>query len=68
MVSSDVVRGDKDKISTAKDSFSSSLESINGSWQGSSYDSLTSQTQSFISEFFPAIDEQIEALLKKKKV
>ena len=64
MVSGDEVRGDKDKVTSAKDSFTSSVEGLNGSWQGPSYDSITAQIESFSSEFFPAIDSQLESFAK----
>lgn len=64
MVSGDEVRGDKDKVTSAKDSFTSSVEGLNGSWQGPSYDSITAQIESFSNEFFPAIDSQLESFAK----
>ena len=64
MVSGETVRGDKSKISTDKDSFSSAFEGLSESWQGPSFDSLTSQTQAFVNEFFPTIDSQMEAFAK----
>lgn len=59
MVSKSEVEGDQAKVSSAKDSFTSSVEGLNGSWQGPSYDSIIAQIESFSSEFFPTIDSQL---------
>ena len=61
MVNSSQVNGDKEKLSSAKSSFNSAVDGLSGSWQGPSYDNLTSQAKSFSEEFFSTVDSQMEA-------
>lgn len=61
MVNSGQVNGDKENLSSAQTSFNSTVDGLSGSWQGPSYDSLTSQAKSFSDDLFPTINSQMEA-------
>lgn len=64
MVSSGTVNGDASSVSSQLSSYSSAMSELNGSWQGSSYDSISSQSSSFVSEYQGAITSQMSAFAK----
>ena len=59
MISSSQVKGDKESLSSAKENFTTTIDSLNGAWQGMSYDSLIAKAQSFSNEYFSALDDQL---------
>lgn len=61
MVSGGQVRSDANSLNSIVSSYSSAIDGLNGSWQGSSYDSISSQAQSFISEVTSTISSQMES-------
>ncbi len=61
MVSSGTVHSDLSSISSSLSNYSSETGSLAGSWQGPSYDSFSSKTEEFVSEYKSALESCMNA-------
>ncbi len=62
MVSSGTVSGDLNTFSKYLSNYSSEIEGLSPSWKGTSYDSLISQANAFISEYANTVNSQLSSL------
>ena len=61
MVSSGTVSGDLSSISSILSDYSSQISGLDGSWKGTSHDSIISKAESFVSEYTSAIKSGMTA-------
>ena len=61
MVSSGSVNNDLSSVKSVLSSYSSQISGLDGSWKGTSHDSIISKAESFVSEYTSAIDSGMSA-------
>ncbi len=61
MVSSGSVNSDLSSIKSLLSSYSSQISGLDGSWRGTSHDSIISKAEAFVSEYTSAIDSGMSA-------
>ena len=61
MVSSGTVNGDLSSINSVLSNYSSQISGLDGSWKGTSHDSIISKAEAFVSEYTSAIESGMTA-------
>ena len=61
MVSSGSVNNDLSSVKSVLSSYSSQISGLDGSWKGTSHDSIISKAESFVSEYTSAIESGMSA-------